>query len=301
VGERDPDAIAETAPASDAAPAAHLDTLAVDPGAVPTAVGLPVVSREVYRIDGELGRGGMGRVLRARDQRIGRPVAIKEVLAPGGALAARFEREALITARLQHPAIVPVYECGRWPDGEPFYAMKLVAGRPLDEVIKGARDLAARAALLPSVVAVCEALAYAHDRKVIHRDLKPGNVLVGDFGETVVVDWGLAKDLGASDEEVATTSAGTAADMTTAGGAIGTPAYMAPEQAKGGAIDERADVYALGALLYHLLAGDPPYAGSSSAKQVIDDVAAGKPPAPLATRVPDAPRELIAIVERALG
>src|SRR5689334_7033248 len=157
---------------------------------------LPVVEPRSYEIAGEVGRGGIGRVLRACDTRLNRPVAIKELLGSAGEVAEeRFVREALLTARLQHPSIVPLYEAGRWPSGAPFYAMKLVTGRSLEEVIAESRTLEQRLALLPHVLAATEAMAYAHSEQIIHRDLKPANVLVGAFGETVVIDWGLAKDL----------------------------------------------------------------------------------------------------------
>src|SRR5262249_47725776 len=146
----------------------------------------------------EHGRGGLGRVLRARDTELGRPVAIKELLQHTAATEARFFREALITAKLEHPSIVPVHEAGRWPDGTPFYAMKLVAGRPLLETIHEAKSLEDRIGLLAHVVAIADATSYAHSKGIIHRDLKPANVIVGDFGETVVIDWGLAKELGSS-------------------------------------------------------------------------------------------------------
>src|SRR5688500_18285231 len=158
------------------------------PGAgIGTAAEFDVVDREQYRIEAELARGGMGKILHAVDRRHGRSVAIKQLLADTPALRARFRREALITARLQHPGIVPVYEAGRWPSGEPFFAMKMVEGRSLDAVIAERPELARRMALLPNVIAVAEAIAYAHERRVIHRDLKPANVLVGAFGETVVI------------------------------------------------------------------------------------------------------------------
>src|SRR5262245_52644787 len=156
---------------------------------------LPVVSAAHYRADREIARGGMGRIVAAEDQRLRRAVALKELLEPAPEQLGRFQREALITARLQHPGIVPVYEAGRWPSGEPFFAMKLVSGRPLDRVIADAATLEDRLALLPRIAAATEAFAYAHSQRVIHRDLKPANILIGEFGETVVIDWGLAKHL----------------------------------------------------------------------------------------------------------
>ena len=231
-----------------------------------------------YQIINEHGRGGLGRVFRARDKELGRDVAVKELLHRGNTAELRFFREALITARLEHPGIVPVHEAGRWPDGTPFYAMKLVQGRPLKALIDECKTLEDRLALLPHIIAVADAIAYAHDRKIIHRDLKPSNVIVGDFGETVVIDWGLAKDL---TDEVPELSASEAAaegapyraavaaidGLTVAGSVLGTPAYMAPEQARGEAVDERADVYAIGAIL-HLLCDRP------SGKRSIDLVQA---------------------------
>src|SRR5262249_17423779 len=145
----------------------------------------PVVARSCYSFRSEVASGGMGRILLARDPRADRTVAIKEVLNSDPAAWARFEREARITARLQHPAIVPLYEAGHWPSGEPFFAMKMVEGRPLDKVIAKTEHLEDRLKLLPIVKAVVDALAYAHSRRIIHRDLKPANVLVGDFGETI--------------------------------------------------------------------------------------------------------------------
>src|SRR5262249_53270124 len=182
-----------------------------------------------------------------------------------------------ITARLQHPAIVPLYDLDAWVDGEPFYAMKLVSGRTLERVIAGARTLDERLALLPNLLAVCEAVAYAHDEGVIHRDLKPANVLVGSFGETLVIDWGLAKELRGDPAEAAPTAA-PAGDMTLAGRVLGTPSYMPPEQARGEAVDERADVYALGAMHYHLLAGEPPHREPRPAAALAPALARPPPP-----------------------
>src|SRR5262245_57110744 len=189
----------------------------------------------------------MGRILTAFDRRLGRRVAIKELRSQSPELRKRFEAEALITSRLEHPSIVSVHEAGVWPSGEPFYAMKLVAGRPLDEVVAAAESFDDRLALVPHVLAVADALAYAHRMRVIHRDLKPQNVLVGDFGETVVIDWGLVKDLGAdeADGDYVSVQPTTRGYSTTAGEIMGTPGYMPPEQAAGQEVDERADVYAI--------------------------------------------------------
>ncbi len=265
---------------------------------------LPRVDPARYAIAGELAHGGIGRILRARDVQLDRPVAIKELLAPAREAEARFVAEALVTARLQHPSIVPVYEAGRWPGGEPFYAMKLVSGRSLADVIAERTTLAARLALLPHVLAVAEAIAYAHTERIIHRDLKPANVLVGDFGETVVIDWGLAKDLSREDVRepggTAPPSAGSEdGGLTQVGTVMGTPAYMPPEQAVGQPVDERADVYALGAILYHLLAGAQPYAGGPSG-QVLQRVVQG-PPTPLGERQKGIPPDLLAIVAKAMA
>src|SRR4051812_37900109 len=144
--------------------------------------------------------GGMGRIFRARDRRLGRFVAIKQ-LKPGlpeaerAILVRRFEREARLTARLQHPAIVGVHEAGRFADGEPFYAMPLLHGAPLGVEIAKRTTVAERLGLLANLTTVAEAIAYAHEQGIVHRDIKPDNILVGQFGETVVIDWGLAKDI----------------------------------------------------------------------------------------------------------
>jgi serine/threonine protein kinase/tetratricopeptide (TPR) repeat protein len=294
---------------------------------------LPEVSASHYQIEKEIARGGMGKIVAAEDRRLGRAVALKSLLDPESDQAGRFQREALITARLQHPGIVPVYEAGRWPTGEPFFAMKLVSGRPLDRVIGEANQLEDRLAIIPRLAAACDAMAYAHSQRIIHRDLKPGNVLLGDFGETVVIDWGLAKDLDANEHEtiertlqVRTSKpvidpAGRSesdplhprekpkpkrisqppgsSTMTVAGAVMGTPAYMAPEQARGEPVDQRADVFSLGAMLYHTLTGVPPY-NARTATDVIAQAALGRI-VPLRERERRAPAELIAIVERAMA
>ncbi|MDC0675778.1 serine/threonine-protein kinase [Nannocystis radixulma] len=247
--------------------------------------------------------GGLGVVRRAEDRRLGRTVAIKELLRDTPDAQRRFAREAAITARLQHPSIVPMYDFGRRSTGEPFYCMKLVDGASLDAKIRQTRSLAQRLRLVEHVIAVADAIAYAHAQQIIHRDLKPANVLIGRFGETVVIDWGLAKDLSrpaGSSEAAETTRSGQQPiddNITQVGAIVGTLRYMPPEQARGEAVDARSDVYALGAMLFHVLAGVPPYAESSGptlAARVmaaqIDDLRA---------LVPDVPRELAAIAQRA--
>jgi eukaryotic-like serine/threonine-protein kinase len=283
-----------------------LDTAAPLRGFAPTSP-LPVVPRSSYRFEGEIARGGMGRILRAVDLRLGRPVAVKEVLPESGRTFAevqhwnaRLEREAHITARLNHPAIVSVHEAGVWPNGTPFIAMDLVAGRSLDRVIAGAQTLEARLALLPHAIAVADALAYAHSEGIVHRDLKPANVLVGGFGETVVIDWGLAKAAGTTPAVADAPSIGRRAQdgLTADGATVGTPAYMPPEQAAGGAVDRRADVYALGALLYHLLTGRPPYAGTT--RDLLDAVQ-DHPPRAVTEVEPRVPASLATIVGKAMS
>jgi eukaryotic-like serine/threonine-protein kinase len=237
-------------------------------------------------------------------------------------------REALITARLQHPGIVPVHDAGRWPTGEPYYVMKMVSGKSLKQIIRERKTLAERLALLPNVIAVAETIAYAHSEGVIHRDIKPANVMVGDFGETVVVDWGLASDRGRPGGDQASAAPERALDDATsdafeaivdaalgatllaedsddagkysvAGKIIGTPAYMAPEQARGDQVDERSDIYALGALLYEVLAGERPFTGTDP-HQILESVLSG-PPRPLDERVPGVPPDLVAIVRKAMA
>jgi len=273
-----------------------------------SAARLPVVDRTIYAVESEVAQGGIGRVLSARDERLDRRVALKELLDGGGAAEDRFVREALLTARLQHPSIVPVYEAGRWPTGEPFYSMKLVSGRPLSDVIDEKRSLDERLPLLPHVLAVAEAVAYAHEKRIIHRDLKPANVLVGAYGETMVIDWGLAKDLAedpahAEPPPLPRVSEQTPAPgeegLTMVGSVMGTPAYMPPEQAAGETVDQRADVYALGAILYHVLSGKTPYDGSLPL-QILQRVLEG-PPVHLNALERRIPHELVAIADKAMA
>lgn len=228
----------------------------------------PDLAGTKYELRGRVGRGGMGTVWRAFDRELGREVALKVMNGPdprpGG--EARLRTEAQVLARLEHPGLVPVHDLGTLPDGRLFYAMKLVRGRRLDE---HARDLPSLAARLRVFERICDAVAFAHAHGVIHRDLKPQNVMVGPFGEVLVLDWGVAKVL--ADPEPASTPPidppapravdVEAATLTAAGTVLGTPGYMAPEQARGeSAIGVAADVYALGALLSFLAGDGPPRA-----------------------------------------
>jgi serine/threonine protein kinase len=262
------------------------------------------VPSEHYEMLDELGRGAIGIVRRARDRRLDRLVAIKELHSVTSVARRRFAREISITARLQHPGVVTLIEAGVWPSGSPFYAMRVIEGPSLKQLIHGLRSRADREALLPHVLAVAETIAFAHREGIIHRDLKPSNVVVGRFGETVVIDWGLAKDLrleaGPEGSE-----AGAERDLdingptaTASGKVLGTPAYMPPEQALGGDVDERADIYSLGAILYHVLAGATACRGNSAAEMLASSACAT--PVPIGEREPGVPEQLAAIVNRAM-
>lgn len=258
-----------------------------------------VPKAERYQHLREIARGGLGRILAAEDQELGRPVALKELLRDSPGNRVRFLREIRFTARLQHPAIVPVYDAVMGNDGVLRYAMKLVTGTTLADAIDAANSIDQRLAILPHILAVADAVAYAHDRGVIHRDIKPHNILIGGFGETLLIDWGVAKDLGDTEDVTGVEAESEDADLTRMGAVIGTPAYMAPEQARGEPADRRSDVYALGATLYHLLAGHPPF--GLNAGSTIDALRAGRPPAPVETQVPEVPPDLASIVHRAMA
>jgi eukaryotic-like serine/threonine-protein kinase len=239
-----------------------------------------------YHLLGEIARGGMGVVLQGRDEDLGRDLAVKVLLEKhrdNAELVRRFIEEAQIGGQLQHPGIVPVYELGQLPDRRLYIAMKLVKGRTLAALLEARRDpMEDRARLLHVFEQVCQTMAYAHSCGVIHRDLKPSNVMVGSFGEVQVMDWGLAKVLcqgGVADDEkplrecvlpasIRTMRTGSEAGESRAGSVLGTPAYMAPEQARGSldTVDERADVFGLGAILCELLTGQPVYLGATGSE-----------------------------------
>lgn len=221
-----------------------------------------------YRILGEISSGGMGTVYRAEDTELGRQIAIKVLNAneANEDIAQRMVREAQIIARLEHPGIVPVHDVGTLPDGRVFYAMKLVRGGRLDEFVSGQVSLKDR---LRKFQAVCEAVAFAHAHGVIHRDLKPQNIMIGSFGEVLVLDWGVAKmtatpasadDLEADTLLLPPNHNDDQKENTAQGTIIGTPNYMSPEQSRGeiNGLDQRSDVYSLGAIMYFLLTNKSP-------------------------------------------
>ncbi len=261
------------------------------------AIGAFDAAGDRFEERGELGRGGMGRVADVYDHMLRRRVAVKHVLARSSDTALRrFEREARITAQLEHPGIVPIYETGRTAEGSPYYVMRRVDGEPLEEAVRGA-TLVQRLALVPNVLAACDAVAYAHAREIVHRDLKPTNVLLGPFGETLVIDWGLACAINERGDAVAPSPSGP--DLTRAGHIAGTPGFMSPEQARGEPLDARADVYALGATLFCVLAGEPPHP-AERASEMIGRAAAEQPVdwSRIAAGVPD---DLRAIAAKALA
>jgi len=277
-----------------------------------------------YVIGEEVNRGGMGAILRGVDRDIRREVAIKVMLRSKDLdRRLRFIAEAQIQGQLEHPNIVPVHELGQDARGRFYFAMKLVRGRSLRQVLDGLRQgdsqveqCFTRNRALDVFLAVCNAVAFAHSRGVVHRDLKPDNVMLGDFGEVLVMDWGLAKTGTASGVIASETGVDTdllqrvqsmreesGSGHTRDGSVVGTPIYMPPEQAHGKLteIDERSDVYSLGAILYELITWLPPVEGRT-AFEVLRNVAAGKI-VPPRTRVPerDIPAELEQIILKAMA
>src|SRR5262249_8468713 len=244
------------------------------------AIGTATSDGQRFRVLRPHAHGGLGAVFVALDSELHREVALKQILdshADDETSRRRFLLEAEITGGLEHPGIVPVYGLGTYGDGRPYYAMRFIRGESLKEAIErfhadetlkrdpGRRSLELRM-LLRRFLDVCNAIEYAHSRGVLHRDIKPGNVIVGRHGETLVVDWGLAKARGrsdavqSSDERPLVPSSASGSAETLPGSALGTPAYMSPEQARGDLehLGPQSDVYSLGATLYCLLTGKPP-------------------------------------------
>jgi serine/threonine-protein kinase len=261
-----------------------------------------------YALRRLLGEGGMGEVQLCKDGRIGREVAIKLMRAGEGSRSdsqARFLREARIQGQLEHPSVVPVYDLGVDPSGRPYFTMKRVNGHTLEQIVQGLRanDAAmlahyTRRRLLGALSSVCLALAFAHSRGVVHRDLKPANVMLGEFGEVHVLDWGVARVAGTAEVAFDGPGSGGAIAATQAGMLMGTPGYMAPEQARGeiDRVDARADVYALGAILFELLALEPLHRGATVQALLVATVTDGSVRRP-SERAPerDVPPELDAI------
>ncbi|MFN0244485.1 MAG: bifunctional serine/threonine-protein kinase/formylglycine-generating enzyme family protein [Planctomycetota bacterium] len=287
-----------------------------------------------YAVRREVARGSMGVILDIWDPDLGRGLAMKIVQEKDGQhgseahpfLLDRFVEEAQITGQLDHPGIVPVHEIGLDESGRLYFTMRLVTGQDLEKIFEAmheGRDGWTQTRAVGAVLKVCEAVAYAHSKSVIHRDLKPANVMVGRFGEVYVMDWGLARVLGRKDRrdlrlDNAPASASihthrlnaraletTSALKTMDGDVVGTPAYMSPEQAHGDlqALGPATDIYAVGAILYHLLAGHSPYVPPGAKRDAISvwRRVRKEAPEPLATRAPHAPPELIAIGEKAMA
>jgi len=249
----------------------------------------PPTAEERYAIAGEIGRGGMGRILRAHDNVIGREVALKVMLDSSPAAEIdlrRFWMEVQATGQLEHPAIIPVHDVGRLPSGELFYVMKLLSGRTLAEVINGLKRGVAevveempRTRLLTLFQQIAYAMAFAHARRVMHRDLKPANIMIGRYGEVTILDWGLAKFVSvwslapdAAPPAPIPRSPKISGSDTAEGTVTGTPQYMAPEAVEGHPerITEKADVYGLGAVLYEILTLEPAYADRGFVQTLLD-------------------------------
>ena len=263
-------------------------------------------------------KGGLGEVFVARDRELNREVALKEIqprYAHDEGSRTRFFLEAEVTGGLEHPGIVPVYGLGTYEDGRPFYAMRFVRGDTLQKAIESfhagrsgdASDFATVEfhKLVGRVVDVCYAVEYAHSRGILHRDLKPGNVMLGNHGETLVVDWGLVKTIDRDDadkseanEQTLHPISGNESYQTVMGQAVGTPMYMSPEAAAGKLDDlgKASDVYSLGATLYAVLANRPPFA---SGDDIVDRVKEGRFPPPRLA-VPDVPKPLEAVCLKAM-
>ena len=209
-----------------------------------------------FELERVLGRGGMGTVVEADDRLLARPVALKVAAAASDSRLSSLVSEARTLANLEHPSIVPVYELGENREGYVYFAMRVIRGTPLSRRIRAVKRPLSRSDLLDLLdvaIQVCQAIGYAHSKGVVHCDLKPDNIMTGEFGEVYVVDWGVASRI-TGDGEISSKSGGT-------------PEYMAPEQlGEGGAVSERTDIYLIGALLYEILTGSAPFTGRAASE-----------------------------------
>ena len=217
---------------------------------------LPASRAVAYRLGDLLGKGGMGEVWAAMDERLVREVALKRMrtTAPTKDELTRFLREAKIQARLPHPSIVPVYELGTDAEGFPYFTMKKLEGTTLAHVM--AAGTATQQRMLRAIVDVCLAIHMAHENKIVHRDLKPSNIMLGDYGEVYVLDWGVARILDEEEERGTSAMLVSSPGHTKTGQLLGTPGYMSPEQVRGAAVGPPSDVYAIGSILFEILAGE---------------------------------------------
>jgi len=253
-GDGEPDTLVSRGDTRSGAIAMALGT---EPAAPPLPDGEDTRISSVYAFGEVIGRGGMGEVVLAHDRRIGRDVAIKRLHAtnPTEEDIARFLREARIQARLDHPAIVPVYELARDEKDRPYFTMKRLSGVTLTDMLSSPAPTRQR--LLRAFAEVCRAIDFAHTRGIVHRDLKPGNIVLGEFGEVYVLDWGVARVLDDLEDEVIPSDTATLEGTAPEGQVLGTPGYMAPEQLTEPEVGKPADIYSLGAILFEILAGEP--------------------------------------------
>jgi serine/threonine protein kinase len=262
----------------------------------------PELSGTKYRLLRAIASGGMGNIYLVHDAELRRDVALKLLSTPleSESLYARMIREARITALLEHPAILPIHDVGRLPDGRPFYIMKHVQGVTFTSYLDSQPALAERLVVLQKL---CQAVGFAHSRGVMHRDLKPENVMVGTFGEVLLIDWGAACVIGqsVSDQEDLETSGAISSTATAEGTIIGTPAYMSPEQASGDGtrVDTRTDIFGLGGILYFMLTLRPLYPTSDRESAIRAATAYDIQLTPLQNR--SIPKQVSAICRKALS
>ncbi|KAA5546968.1 protein kinase [Roseiconus nitratireducens] len=305
------------------------------PSASSTASNASGGGSERFEIRSRHALGGLGEVWVAFDRQLGREVALKQIRpewARNTDATARFRREAEITGFLEHPGVVPIYSLGQSEDGRPYYAMQFIRGRTLEQVVTdhlvghasnpnrhGWYDNATLRAILDDFVDVCQTIDYAHSRGVVHRDLKPANIMLGRYGQTLVVDWGLAKILDQPEDQSDAAEPGTIApasapaarkdfgqtppdNATRHGAAMGTPRFMSPEQAAGKTdqIRPATDIYCLGATLYYALTGQPPHVGQNDLSSTLERITTGRFPPPSTVRS-QVPKPLQAIVLKAMA